>query len=429
MLVFGNAEVSSPNMSMPIPTVGVTKGPAYAADINNSLLIIDKHNHTPGNGVPITPSGLNISSDLICQNNNVTNIRASRFSSQASPISAVSPDIGEIYVSGNDLYYNDGAGNQIRMTQSGSVSGSAGTITGLPSGTASASFAGGSGTFTFLQATSTAANIDGGTYILRYPGSYPTPSGNYIALQAPATLSSGYALTFPNALPGATGIMQTDTSGNITNVLVVDNSTLQNTGTILKVKDSGITNAKLAALSVATGNIQDNAVTGAKLATQSVSGNSFGAGTGQIVNNTITSADIFPGGIQTASLANNAVTRAKLANPPFLFTAAGVTLNGSANQTVATGSFTGNGVDGCVIFASGYITADAVGGLYTVTLSGTSLGGITNWLMTVPANQSTSFNVNTFSAATGTQTVTVKITPYAGQGGTASSNLLVMGVY
>jgi len=236
--VLANGETVSPNMNLIVPAVGVTTGPQWAADMNMSLNVIDQHDHSNGKGVQITPAGMNISSDLNINSHNLTTIRASRFASQSSALSG--SEVGELYNVLGDLYYNDGAGNQIRVTQSGSVSGSAGTITGLPSGTASAAFTAGTGTFTFLQSTGNGANIDAGTLILRYPGSYPTPAGNYIALEAPSSLATGFAFTLPNALPASSGAMLTFTTGGVGSYTNVDNTTLQISSGTLQVKANGV---------------------------------------------------------------------------------------------------------------------------------------------------------------------------------------------
>lgn len=215
--------VTTANMGLILPVPTSELGPAWALELNNALganpLIsgIDGHDHTPGKGLQITPAGLNINTDLTLNQKNLTTIRSLRLYSNLAPITASSPDLLCLYGSGNDLYFNDGAGNQIRITNSGSVSGSAGTITGLPSGTASAAYQSVPGTFQFLQATSTAANIDVGTVIVRYPGSYPTPSGNYIALEAPSSLASGYALTLPG-LPAQTNVMTLSSAGLIASI-------------------------------------------------------------------------------------------------------------------------------------------------------------------------------------------------------------------
>jgi len=207
----------STNMSLVIPVPTVDPGPDWAQNLNASLTIIDSHTHSPGSGVQITPTGININADLSFNTlNNATNLRSVRFFPNPSVL-ALATDIGCLYESGVDLYYNDGAGNNVRITQSGSVTGSAGTITGLPSGTASASYQSGSGTFRFLQATNTGANIDVASVIVRYPGSYPAPTGNFIILEAPSSLSSGYALTLP-ALPPQTNVMTLGTTGIISSV-------------------------------------------------------------------------------------------------------------------------------------------------------------------------------------------------------------------
>lgn len=204
----------SPNMNLPVPIVGQELAPTWATDLNNSLNLIDSHNHSANQGVQINPSGININADLPFNGNNAISLRTTRFVSQLSPIPASGLDIGCLYESGVDLYYNDGAGNQIRITQGGNVAGAAGTITGLPSGTASASYQSSSGTFVFDQATSTGANIDVASIIIRYPGSYPTPAGNFILLEAPSSLSGGYSLILPS-IPASTSIVTLDTSGNI----------------------------------------------------------------------------------------------------------------------------------------------------------------------------------------------------------------------
>lgn len=198
--------IISPNMNLPVPIVGVEPGPDWANDINSCLSAIDSHNHTSGQGLPITPAAMQIDADLSFSYAsvyyNATNLRTVRFNNNAVAPALVT-DRGCLYELNNDLYYNDGAGNQVRITSGGSIVGTAGSISGLPSGTAGVAYTSLNGTYTFSQATSTAANLDAATYVLRYPGSYPTPSGNYIALRAPSTLASGFAYTFPNATPAA----------------------------------------------------------------------------------------------------------------------------------------------------------------------------------------------------------------------------------
>jgi hypothetical protein len=197
----------SPNMSLPVPNVGVSAGPQYATDVNNSLNIVDAHNHTAGSGVQINPAGININADLPFNGNNATLLRTANFQAQASPLAGSSPDLGCLYVSGADLYYNDKSGNQIRITQSGSVAGSAGTITGLPSGTAGAAFA--AATFTFQSQTNTPANLSFGSALL---GNNNT--NGYALTLSPPSLGSNYQLFLPT-IPAQTNVMTLDSSGNM----------------------------------------------------------------------------------------------------------------------------------------------------------------------------------------------------------------------
>lgn len=195
--------IVSPNMSLIIPSVGLEPGPQFATDVNNSLTIIDAHTHSLGSGVQITPSGLNINTSLSMQANILTATGAITFQPQVTDAG-----INSIYEKGVDLYYEDGSGNVIRITQGGSLAGAPGTITGLPSGTASASYI--SGTFVFQSATSTAANVDGGSFIFRNS----TPSSFGLTLQPPNSLGSNFSLTLP-VVPSETEVMILDSSGNM----------------------------------------------------------------------------------------------------------------------------------------------------------------------------------------------------------------------
>lgn len=259
--VMAYAQVTtSPNMGLPVPQVGVTPGPAWAENINSSLNIIDAHDHTPGNGVAITPSAMDITSDLAFNNHNATLLRSTRYQTQSSPLSGGS-DLGATYVSGVDLYYNDGNGNQVRITQGGSVTGATGSITGLVA-PASASYSSGSETFVWQSDVNKAANMDARSYILRNS----TTSSNGLTLTAP-TLTSDYAITLP-LLPAATNFMLIDVSGNITAPWHLDNSTLGVVSNLIKVLDQGITATQIA----------NNTITNTQIASKNLNYLSLAAG-------------------------------------------------------------------------------------------------------------------------------------------------------
>lgn len=242
--------VISPNMGLVIPLVGQEAGPQYAQDINTSMFTVDAHDHTPGNGVQITPSGMNINGTLDFNSNNIGNLRSARFTAQVAPIAAVSPDINNVYVSGVDLYYNDGSGNQVRITQGGGIAGSPGSITGLAS-PASASYNSGTGTFIWQQDTNQAANMDMASIIIRKT----TASSPGITISAPSGLGSNYSIALPSALPASQKFVTLDNSGNLAANWAVDGSTLEVSSNSVQIKNSGVTTAK----------INDGAVTHVKL--------------------------------------------------------------------------------------------------------------------------------------------------------------------
>lgn len=195
----------TPNMNLPNPVPGVDPGPDYAINIQSCINITDQHNHSAGQGVQIQPSGLNISSDLPFNGNNATLLRTVRLISQGSPIPNTAPDVGCLYVSGNELWYNDyTGGNQVQITTNGLINA---TSSGIASGTASASFS--AGTLIVKSSSTSFANIDMQSAVLSNAGNL----SNQLTLLAPA-LSSSYDLTLPT-VPLALSILTIDTSGNM----------------------------------------------------------------------------------------------------------------------------------------------------------------------------------------------------------------------
>lgn len=196
----------SANMSLPIPSVGVDSGPDWANNLNACFTIVDSHDHSVGNGVSITPSGLNINSDLTFGSNNAIALRSVRFTSQGSTLAGAS-DLNCAYTSGVDLYYNDGSGNKVRITQSGGVAGSPGSISNLNS-PASATYVSGTATFVWQSAANTPANMDNGSVIFRNIAA----SSKGLTLGPPLAMGADYALTLP-ALPGVNSVMTLSTGG------------------------------------------------------------------------------------------------------------------------------------------------------------------------------------------------------------------------
>lgn len=197
----------SPNMGLVIPGVGTELGPTWATDLNASLSIIDQHNHSGGQGVQINPSGLNINSDLSFQNNNAIGLRSSRYQSQSAAL-ALTSDLGIISNINGNLYWNNNSGTPVQITSGSSIVGTAGSISGLPSGTASASYA--AGTFVWQSATNTSAVMDAGSVVLRNN----TAGSKGLTLAPPNAMAADYGLFLPS-VPASTSFMTLDTSGNM----------------------------------------------------------------------------------------------------------------------------------------------------------------------------------------------------------------------
>ncbi len=252
----------SPIMSMPVPVPGTDPGPQYAFDLNSCLSILDQHDHTPGLGNPITVSAMNINSDLPMGSHNIINLRSARFDAQPSPLGTGS-DLGCIYVSGVDLWYNDESGNQIQITALGGVAGTPGSIANLVS-PASASYVALSDTFVFQSDVNQGANIDGASFVLRnIPGTFG------LTLSPPA-LGSNYTITLPT-LPSVPSFVSIDASGGMGDAIPLSqgltganiaNSTI--TGS--NIDTATITESNMGPLSVGTPELIDNSVTQDKLA-------------------------------------------------------------------------------------------------------------------------------------------------------------------
>jgi len=220
---------TSPNMSLPIPVVGVDPGPDYATNVNSSLTIVDGHNHSPGYGVQINPSGININSDLAFNNNNGTILRSVRFAPQSAPL-GLSSDIGCLYESSVDLYYNDGNGNQIQITKNGAIAGTAGSISNLVP-PASASYSPVSETFIWQSAANTPANLDAASIVLRNL----VANSKGLTLSPPNAMPANYTVTLPT-LPSQTSILTISSAGVIAPTYTLDNVTIQSNSGVLFAK-------------------------------------------------------------------------------------------------------------------------------------------------------------------------------------------------
>lgn len=107
-----------PNMGLILPEVSVTLGPIWAQMLNTAANVTDNHDHSPGKGVKIKPSGLNINSDLTFGGNNATNMNSIEF---LTTLTGTLTSISSIYSFGGDLWYNNGGGTPVQITSGASV--------------------------------------------------------------------------------------------------------------------------------------------------------------------------------------------------------------------------------------------------------------------------------------------------------------------
>lgn len=202
---------ATPNMGLVIPVPTITAAPQWGSQLVTAFSTIDSHNHAPGSGGLIPTAGLRLDADLAFNLTaalglNATGLRSTRFLSQTSLAGAL--DVGCVYNSGGNLFWNNGSGQAVQITSGATLSAtSLGGISGLPSGTASAAF--GSATFTWRSATNVAATMDAGPVIIRDTGA----SALGITLVSPVGLAGAYSITLPSALPAALSLLSFSASG------------------------------------------------------------------------------------------------------------------------------------------------------------------------------------------------------------------------
>lgn len=334
---------NSTNMNLPIPVVGTTEAPDWATLTVSCFNLIDAHDHTTGNGVPITSGAININADLSFNDvYNLTGLRTTRFKTQGAPLSG-GTDIGCIYVVNADMYYNDTAGNQVRITQGGGVAGSPGSITNLAA-PASASWVSATSKFVWQADASTSADMDFGSWIARND----TASSFALTVQPP-TLAGNSTITLPLAPSGSTKIMAMSTSGVITAPYTVDGSTITIAANIIGVPTGGITTTQIASATILTGNIAASTILGANIAATTIAASN-------IVNGTLT-------GTQMASDINLPGSNVEAGSLKVITSST----NASTGLKVIRGYVTSNGT--VITAGEGFSTSRTGTGTYPITFT------------------------------------------------------------
>lgn len=253
----------TPNMDLNLPIPGTTFGPAWASDVNTALELVDSHDHTSTKGVRVPSAGLNINATLSFQNQAASNVGELRLTTQTG----TGTNNGALRSVNGDLYYRDGVGNNVRITSGGALDASAlGAIGGdYGISTALAAFYNANETFVFTRDTNEAAAMDLGPVTIRDTAA----SALGVTVKSPTSLAAGYQLTLLTGLPASNALLMVTSAGQIY-TSVADNTTLEISGSNLRIKDLGVTTAKLADVAVTTAKLADAAVTTAKLGDSAV---------------------------------------------------------------------------------------------------------------------------------------------------------------
>lgn len=238
--------MSTPYMSLNLPVPTVTLGPAWAEQLNTALELVDSHDHTTGKGRLITPSAMNINADLPLGDNNLTGARSYNMQSQALPIAGVA-DIRSLYAVGNELFYNDGLGNQIQLTLAGAINDTTtGGITGdYTTSPGTLRYDSLSQTFYFEQDTVPdyiRAHIAAANVTVHEP----VANSNGITLKSPVGVVSAYDITLPPAQPLSKLPVIMDTNGELSLEQVVASQIATDAVETAKIKDDAVTQQKLA---------------------------------------------------------------------------------------------------------------------------------------------------------------------------------------
>ena len=208
---------TTPNMSLIVPDVG-TSGPAYATQINTAMDVIDGHDHTPGKGARIPPSGLNINADLPFNGNDAISLRSTRYVAQTAVL-ATSDDRNCVSSVNGNLYWNNASGTAVQITSGAGLNfASLGTIGGdygAAGVTASAVYTSILQSFSWLQAASTFAKMGMGDLSI-----YSTTAGTQAVTLKADALTAAYNYTFPVAAPAANTFMRMALGGQGTFVAV-----------------------------------------------------------------------------------------------------------------------------------------------------------------------------------------------------------------
>lgn len=106
-------------MKLVLPVPETTLGPEWAQALVEALEKVDSHDHTTDNGTKVTPAGITINADLAFANFQASGLKTTQYSAQGATLGT--SFVGCLYRVGNNLYFNNGTGTPVQITDGSSI--------------------------------------------------------------------------------------------------------------------------------------------------------------------------------------------------------------------------------------------------------------------------------------------------------------------
>lgn len=215
--------------SSTLPTVSSTVGPTYATQINAAITEL-----RTTVDAKVTPAGIEIDDDVsfFYANSNVyfgpKDVQYVGFKNE-TVTNNQSPNF--LHVKNGELYFNDNAANQVKITNSGVVNiASSGGITGTGYGTGGVEVNWSSGNAAYLLRSGTGTNDYADAWVddVKF-----NDGSDHFALLGAQSMSADASFALPTAAPAGTSLMLMDSSGNMSTSLTPTITSLTTTGAVV----------------------------------------------------------------------------------------------------------------------------------------------------------------------------------------------------